>query len=180
MANFMEIIKGRRGIRSYQDKPISEEDLNTLLESIRWSPSWANTQCWEVIVARDSSAKQKIQDALTPRNPATAAVAEAPVVMVMCAKLKKSGHKKGEAATKFEDWFMFDLGMATQNLCLAAHYLNMATVVVGLLDHDKAKSALNVPDGYEVVAVVPVGYPAQEAKAPPRREIDDFVHFDKF
>ena len=50
MAELMDIIKGRRGIRKYQDKEVSEAFLNKILESVQWSPSWANTQCWEVIV----------------------------------------------------------------------------------------------------------------------------------
>jgi nitroreductase len=75
---------------------------------------------------------------------------------------------------------MFDVGIATQNLCLTAHTLNMGTVIVGALDQDKAGAILGVPDGYTVAALVPIGYPAQEAKAPARREISEFVHYDRF
>jgi len=75
---------------------------------------------------------------------------------------------------------MFDLGIATQNLCLTAHNLNLGTVIVGLFDHDKAKDILKVPEGYEVVALVPLGYPAKEASAPPRKEIAELVHYNTF
>jgi len=180
MSDFMEIIKGRRGIRRYQDREIPQEDLNQILEAIRWSPSWANTQCWEVIVIRDSVIKQKFQEILSAGNVATKAIGEAPVVISLCGKLQSAGYKRGQATTKFGDWFMFDLGIATQNLCLAAHNLNLGTVIVGLFDHDKAKEILELPEGYEVVALVPLGYPAQEASAPPRREIAEFVHYDTF
>jgi nitroreductase len=180
MADVMEVIQGRRGIRKYQDREISEEALTTILEAIRWAPSWANTQCWEVIVIKDPAIKQKIQETLTPSNPASNAMVEAPVVMVLCGKLARAGYKKGEATTKFGDWFMFDLGIAAQTLCLTAHYLNLGTVIVGLFDHDKAKEVLRVPEGFEVVSLIPLGYPAQEAKAPPRKEIGAFVHYDTF
>jgi len=180
MSDFMEIIKGRRGIRRYQDREIPQEDLNQILEAIRWSPSWANTQCWEVIVIRDSVIKQKFQEILSAGNVATKAIGEAPVVISLCGKLQSAGYKRGQATTKFGDWFMFDLGIATQNLCLAAHNLNLGTVIVGLFDHDKAKEILELPEGYEVVALVPLGYPAQEVSAPPRKEIDEFVHHDTF
>ncbi|MBE9571931.1 MAG: nitroreductase family protein, partial [Proteobacteria bacterium] len=69
MLDFMEIIKGRRSIRRYQDREIPQEDLNQVLEAIRWSPSWANTQCWEVIVIKDSAIKQKLQEILSTGNP---------------------------------------------------------------------------------------------------------------
>ncbi|RLB28103.1 MAG: nitroreductase [Deltaproteobacteria bacterium] len=180
MADVMEIIKGRRSIRRYQDREIPEEHLNKVLEAIRWSPSWTNTQCWEVIVVKDSMIKQKLQETLSTGNSATKAIGEAPVVITLCGKLQSAGYKKGQATTKFGDWFMFDLGIATQNLCLAAHNLNLGTVIVGLFDHDKAKDILKVPEGYEVVALVPLGYPAKEASAPPRKEIGEFVHYDTF
>ena len=180
MSDFMEIIKGRRSIRRYQDQEIPEEDLNQVLEAIRWSPSWANTQCWEVIVIKDSVIKQKLQEILSTGNPAAKAIGEAPVVITLCGKLERAGYKKGQSTTKFGDWFMFDLGIATQNLCLAAHNLNLGTVIVGLFDHDKAKNILKVPEGYEVVALVPLGYPAKEVSAPPRKEIGEFVHYDTF
>jgi nitroreductase len=181
MSGLMEIIKGRRSIRRYQDREIPEEDLNQVLEAIRWSPSWANTQCWEVIVIKDSGIKQKLQEVLSTGNPATKAIGEeASVVIALCGKLERAGYKKGQSTTKFGDWFMFDLGIATQNLCLAAHNLNLGTVIVGLFDHDKAKDILKVPEGYEVVALVPLGYTAKEASAPPRKEIGEFVHYDTF
>jgi len=181
MSELMEIIKGRRSIRRYQDREIPEEDLNQILKAIRWSPSWANTQCWEVIVIKDAGIRQKLQETLSPGNPAAKAIGEeASVVITLCGKLERAGYKKGQSTTKFGDWFMFDLGIATQNLCLTAHNLNLGTVIVGLFDHDKAKDILKVPEGYEVVVLVPLGYPAKEVSAPPRKEIDEFVHYDTF
>jgi len=180
MADVMEVIQERRGVRKYKDREISEEDLRAVLDAVRWSPSWANTQCWEVIVIKDPGVKQKVQETLTPGNPASNAIVEAPVVMALCGKLASAGYKKGEATTKFGDWFMFDLGIAAQTLCLAAHNLNLGTLIVGLFNHDKAKEVLRVPEGFEVVSLIPLGYPAQETKAPPRKEIGAFVHYNTF
>jgi nitroreductase len=180
MADFMEIVQGRRSIRRYQDRVIPEEHLTTILEAIKWSPSWANKQCWEAIVIKDPVIKQKVQETLSPGNPASKAIVEAPVVIALCGKLASAGYKKGEATTKFGDWFLFDIGIATQTLCLTAHYLNLGTVIVGSFNHDKAKEVLRVPEGYEVVSLIPLGYPAQESKAPPRKGIAEFVHYDSF
>ena len=180
MADFMEIIQERRSIRRYQEREIPEEDLTAILDAIRWSPSWANTQCWEAIVIKDPAIKQKVQETLSAGNPAAKAIMEAPVVIALCGKLASAGYKKGEATTKFGDWFLFDIGIATQTLCLTAHYLNLGTVIVGLFNHDKAKEILRVPEDYEVVSLIPLGYPAQESKAPPRKGIAEFVHYDSF
>jgi len=72
------------------------------------------------------------------------------------------------------DWFMFDLGLATQTLCLSAQSQGLGTVIIGLFNHDKVKEILFVPEGYEIVALIPIGYPAQKPSAPRRKEIGDF------
>jgi nitroreductase len=179
MTDLMGIIKGRRSIRRYQDKEVPEETLRVLLESIQWSPSWANTQCWEVVVVKDRATKEKLQATLVS-NPASKGIVEAPVVFALCGKLHSSGFYKGEVTTKFGDWFLFDLGIATQSLCLTAHSLGLGTVIIGLFNHDQAKEVLGVEEGYELAALIPVGYPAKESPAPKRREISEFTHYGKF
>ena len=179
MTDVLDAIKDRRSIRRYKNDPIPDLILGQLLEAVRWSPSWANTQCWEVIVVKDPGQKAGLQATLG-RNPAFDAMVDAPVIFVLCARLEKAGFKKGESTTKFGDWFMYDLGLANQNLCLAAHALGLGTVIVGLFDHDKTRKVLDVPEGYEVVSMVPTGYPASEAVAPRRREVEEFHHNDKF
>lgn len=180
MSDFMEIIKGRRSIRRYQDKPVSEELLNRIYEAVKWSPSWGNTQCWEVITVTDTVVKENLQKTIAPKNPATKSITAAPVVLALCGKLNSSGFYNNQVTTKFGDWFMFDLGIATQSICLTAHQLGLGTVIVGLFDHNNSKDVLNVPDGYEVVALIPLGYPAKDSPAPKRREIGEFVHHNTF
>ena len=177
---FSEVLKSRRSIRKFQDKPVSDQDLKQVLEAVRWSPSWANTQCWEVVVVKDMAIREQLQASLAKGNPATKAMVATPVLLVLCAKLQASGYYHGQITTKFGDWFMFDLSIATQSLCLAARDLGLGTVVVGLFDHEACQRVLSVPESYEVVAMIPMGYPGQEVKAPPRREVAEFTHVDRF
>ena len=180
MAELVAVLKGRRSIRNYHAQEVPEEVLDQILEAVQWSPSWANTQCWEVIVVKNQDTKQKLQETLSQGNPATRAMVEAPAVLVLCGKKGISGFYKGQVTTKFGDWFMFDLGLATQSLCLAAWNLGLGTVVVGLFDHNRAAAVLGVPEGYELVAMLPLGYPAKQPAAPKRREISEFTHQEKF
>ena len=180
MPDLMNIIKGRRSIRKYQDKAVPEELLNQVLESVRWAPSWANTQCWEIIVVKDQANRERLQEALVNVNPAKKAMAQAPVVLAICGKLNSSGYYKGQVTTKFGDWLMFDLGVATQTLCLTAHDLGLGTVITGLIDHNKVREILGIPEDYEVVALTPLGYPAKDSTAPKRREVSEFTHYEKF
>ncbi len=181
MTDLMEIIKGRRSIRNYEEKEIPEEFINQALDAFRWAPSWANTQCWEVVIIKDKSLKEKLQACIPAKgNPAIKAVVQAPVLLAVCAKVRASGFYKDTAVTKFGDWFMYDLGIATQNLCLTAHSLGLGTVIVGVFDHDKAKEVINVPEGYELVTLIPMGYPAKTGSAPSRREVSEFTHSETF
>ncbi len=176
----MDIIKSRRSIRNFDSKDVPQEVLDQIMEAVRWSPSWANTQCWEIMIVKDPETKKKLQETLSKGNPATRAIVEAPIVVGMCGKLKSSGYYKDQVTTKFGDWFMFDLGLATQNLCLSAHALGLGTVITGLFDHDKVKEILGIPEGVELVSLIPLGYPARGTSAPKRREISEFTHYDKY
>jgi nitroreductase len=177
---FTEALKSRRSIRKFQDKPVPPEVLQQVLEAVQWSPSWANTQCWEVVVVNDPAIREELQAVMGKGNPATKAIVAAPVLLAMCGKLGSSGFYNGAVTTKFGDWFMFDLGIASQSLCLAARDLGLGSVIVGLFDQNQCNEILGLPDGYEVVSLIPLGYPAQEVKPSKRREIADFTHNDKF
>ena len=180
MATIEQVIKDRRSIRRFEKRDVPDELLTKLYEAVRWAPSWANTQCWELVVVRNPETKKVLADTLTPKNPGIPAVKNAPVVAALCAKLKTSGYYKGQILTKFGDWFMYDLGLATQNLCLAAHELGLGSVIVGAFDHDKVKKILEIPHGYEVVSLIPIGYPAKIPSAPQRKKIKEFVHQERF
>jgi len=181
----LEAIKTRRSIRKYKAAPVDDKTIQLVLEAARWAPSWKNTQCWRFIVVRDSDIKAELAQALgkvsDAPNPSTDAVRNAPVVIVACAELGKSGYDKGELATdKGDYWYMFDVALAMQNLTLAAHSLGLGTVHVGLFDAEKVASILEVPQGFRVVAMTPLGYPNQEPKTRPRRELSQTVFYDKY
>ena len=179
MADLMEVIKERRSIRDYEEKDIPVELVNRVLDAVRWTPSWVNTQCWEVIVVKEKIIKEKLQATISKGNPAAKSIVAAPVILAVCGRLEKSGYYKDKVAPKFGDWYMFDLGLATQNLCLMAHHLGLGTVIVGLFDHDRAKGILNVPAGYELVVLIPGGYRAKTPSAPKHRERQELTHYDK-
>lgn len=180
MGNLMDAIKERRSIRNFREDEIPEEILARVLEAVRWSPSWANTQCWEIVVVKDPGTKRKLQEIVGRRNPAFRAMVEAPVVLAVCGRLRCAGYYGGEVTTQFGDWFMFDLGIATQTLCLAAHDLGLGTVIVGLFDHAGAMEILRVPETCQLVAFVPIGYPSRRSSAPGRRAAGDFTHSETF
>ncbi|MFH0726124.1 MAG: nitroreductase family protein [Pseudomonadota bacterium] len=180
MTEFNEIVRARRSIRNYEERMVPDEILYKILDTVKWTPSWANTQCWEIIVVKDAGIKIRLQGAMEKTNPAWKSLAAAPVVLAVCGKLESAGYYKGSVTTKFGDWFLFDLGLASQTLCLAAQNEGLGTVITGLFDHDKAKEVLKVPAGYELVSLIPMGYPAKTPSVPKRRDTEEFVHKETF
>jgi nitroreductase len=159
---------------------VDEKTLEQVLEAARWSPSWANTQCWRFIVVRSDAMKAELAGALSTNNPATDAIKTAPIVIVVCTELKKSGFYHGEARTIRGDWYMFDAGLTMENLALSAHALGLGTVHIGLFDHKKVESILGVPEGFCVVEMTPLGYPDGEARITHRKELAEIVFLEKF
>ena len=175
----MKAIKTRRSIRRYKTTAVDDKTVDLVLEAARWAPSWANTQCWRFIVVRNSSIKAELAETLI-ENPAADAVRNAPVVIVACAELGKSGYYKGKAATdKVDWWFMFDVALAMQNLVLAAHSLGLGTVYVGLFNAKRVADILAVSQGFEVVVMTPLGYPDEEPKVRPRKELFEIVFYEE-
>lgn len=180
-----EAIKTRRSIRKYSDKPVEPEKLQSVLEAVRMAPSWANYQCWRLIVVKDKTMKEKISDLsyvesfFAPKgykaNPSKKALAEAPVVIVLCADPAHSGSLWGQ------NYYLADAGIAAQNLMLAARALSLGTVFVGVYDEEKLKALLGVPGSIRIVGLLPLGYPAEEKKdGPPRKPLDEICFNEKW
>ncbi|MFA9396123.1 MAG: nitroreductase family protein [Halodesulfovibrio sp.] len=181
MNEVMTAMYERRTIRKYTDQEVSEETLRELFKIIESTQSWANSQCWEVVEVRDSELRKALQSTVPTKNPAYTAIVNAPVLLAMCARRGQSGTLgTSEMATKHGDWYMYDLGLATQNLCLAAHSLGLGTVVVGWFDPDKAEGIVNAPEGVEVVSLIPLGYRNQKGVVPKHKLVENFVHVDTF
>jgi nitroreductase len=133
-----------------------------------------------VIIVKDAERKDALKQTLLPKNPAAKGFDQAPVLLVLLGERGKSGLYGESAATDKGDWYMFDLGIAAQNIALAAHSLGLGTVHVGAMDHKKAAEILAVPEGFEVVEILPLGHPAFGPKATPRKELTEFVTYETF
>jgi nitroreductase len=174
-----EAILKRRSVRKFTADVVTDEELRQIFEAVRWAPSWANTQTWEFIVIRDKALIEKVTGTYAQNNPATKCSLAASVLIVACAKTDISGCYGGKEVTAIHNWYMFDLGIAIQTLCLKAHELGLGTVVVGLMDHEACEKILTVPEGHKVVAVIPIGRPAVPPReGPPRKSISEIVYLN--
>jgi nitroreductase len=180
MMELFEAIRERRSIRRFQDKPVEDGTLRKILNAVRQAPSWANMQCWRFVVVKNAETKKKISDysyvekIFAPlgykANPSQKGLAEAPVVIVACADPDQSGR------VRKQEYYLTDLGIASQNLMLAAKAEGLGTVMVGIFDEDRVRELLSIPDSIRVVGIFPLGYPREEKKeGPPRKPLEEFV-----
>ena len=186
----LDTIKSRRSIRHYAADPVSEDTVNQLLEAANWAPSWGNTQCWRFIVIREAATRGKIAESLQRimvdgdwvENAAMSAIKQAPVLIVLCAELHRAGYRHdGTALTnKAESWYIFDVALAMENLCLAAHSLGLGTCIVGGFDSTKVEQILGIPENLTVVSMTPVGVPASPGQVSPRKKVKDLTYYEKF
>jgi len=167
----IEAIRKRRSIRRYEEKDISDEQVRAVLEAARCAPSWANKQGWQLMVMRDADKREKVSGVLGG-NPASKAVAQAPVLLVVCMDPAASGVMKGK------EYYMADAGILMDHLMLEAAELGLGTVFIGSFDENGVREVLGVPDDYRIVAMTPLGYPAKMPGERPRNELDDMVHWD--
>jgi len=173
--NTLEAIHNRQSVRKYKSDPITDEVLTKILEAGLVAPSWANVQATFVIVVKDQAIKEKLADALTPKNPAANAARIAPVVLAIGFKANESGFYKGAATTIHGDYGMFDAGLVAANLSLAACDQGLGTVHAAAIDIQKATEALRIPENCKLVEIMPLGYPDHEPKRVGRKPLDQFA-----
>jgi nitroreductase len=180
--DILEAINKRQSIRAYKTLPVDDKILNTILDAGRLAPSWANSQTWRFIVVKDRNIiAQLLENAVAPGNRASNSFKQAPVVIAACAELNNAGFRDGQPTTdKGGYWYMFDAGLAMENMVLTATSFGLGTVFVGRMDSKKAESILDVPSGFACVILMVLGYPDEQPVRRPRKELSEIVFQNKF
>jgi nitroreductase len=165
-SDFIELIKSRRSIRRYQDKPISNELLQKLLEAAHWAPSAHNSQPWEFIILKDEEAKRRIAEVAYWGK----FLSKAPVGIAVVINPNESNHPVEDGAT------------ATQNILLAAHALGLGACWIGAYNsnwEEKAKEILGIPKNLRLLSIVAVGYPAEKPLST-RKNLEKLIYLNKY
>jgi len=166
-------IRERRSSRLFKKEPIPQEELRVILDAGRWAPTGCNKQLFETILIEDLKLRRQV--ARLSNNQTY--FYQAPVVLLMLYDESKELVPKGVAP----DVPAISSGAFVQNMLLQAHALGIGSLVVSAITKKKKlRQLLNIPNCYEPMCFVFLGYPDEEVFPPPRREIDDFVHLNKF
>uniref|UniRef100_A0A7C2IVG9 Nitroreductase family protein n=1 Tax=Ammonifex degensii TaxID=42838 RepID=A0A7C2IVG9_9THEO len=167
-AKIINVITQRTSVRQFTKEPVSREVLEQLLEAARWAPSAGNLQPWFFYVVIDENRKRCLAAAALGQG----FVAEAPVVVVICAEPARSAQYYGDRGRHL--YCLQDTAAATQNLLLAATAYGLGACWVGAFDENQVRQCLGIPAEFRPVALVPLGYPAAPVeKRPGRRGLDE-------
>lgn len=167
--SILSIIKGRRSIRDFQEKEIPEDIIDELIEALIWAPSAGNLQARRFIFVKDRVLKKALARAALGQS----FIAEAPLVIVACADLKRIASRYGSRGINL--YVIQDVSASIMQFMLLAHEKGLGTVWVGAFDEKVVQDILELPDYLRPVAIVPLGYPARIPPAPPRRTRDEVI-----
>jgi nitroreductase len=176
----IDIIRQRRSVRRYTDRPIDRRHIAACVEAARLAPSAENVQPWRLIVLDDPPLKREFCTAVTggvyrPSRFTTQAAA----VVVILARLDLLANVlgRGVQGTQF---YLLDIGIAGEHLVLQAQELGIGTCWIGWFNAKRAARFLKVPARYRVVSLIAMGYPAEGAtKTKPDLSLQDILFFNR-
>jgi nitroreductase len=180
-----DLITSRWSPYSFADKSVSDEDLQSLFEAARWAPSSFNEQPWSYIVAKkeDADEFQRLLSCLVEVNQVWAKSASALALGIT--KLNFTRNDTPNRAAQH------DLGLAAANLVLEATDRGLAVHQMAGILPDKARELYSIPEGYEPLTGIAIGYAGDPANLPeelrvrdgarrPRKPLKEFVFAGKW
>jgi 5,6-dimethylbenzimidazole synthase len=195
------LVTQRRSIRGYDEgREISDDTIKTILDIARWAPSGGNGQPWEFIVVRDRTTRYKIADyylkQMEQKREMDLAVRgtakmtgdgfrHAPVHIVILGDPRvKESYPIRTKLEKAESHFITGLANATLLIHLAATSLGLASQYVSDANspymETMLKVLLKIPEPLRIYHLVPIGYAKGRVVAPPRRPLDEILHYETY
>lgn len=181
----MENLKLRRTIRKYQQKDISTELLNDLLESACRASTVGNMQAYSVVVTRDDKHKAK----LAPAHFNQPMVLEAPVVLTFCIDLHRFSEwcklRKAQPGYNNFEWFVtgaIDALLVAQTFCVAAENEGLGICYLGTTTYNPQSiiEALELPELVFPITTITVGWPAEIPPQVDRLPLEAIVHDETY
>ena len=186
---FSDLVKKRRSTHFFIDEPVSDEDLNYILEAARWAPSAGNSQPWQFIIARKPENIQKIWETtkgitynITKNktiqiNPQTFIKKASAIIIVVT---DPTVYKGKQSSVKSDLYSIQDSANATMSLLLAAANRGLGACWVGMFQEEKLRQALNIPSHMRPVAIIPVGHTKSQEKPRPRKPLEQLIHQETY
>lgn len=189
-----ETIRSRRSVREYKSDPVPREDIEKVLDAARMAPTSGNQQPWKFLVIESREQIDSLKDACIAAaldrykdneeykgeeaqaelkkkaGEYYAKVFSAPVYIVILT----------DTQSKYPTYNIHDGPLAAGYLMLAARALGYGTVyMTDSISEEITTSVLNIPERYKRVCITPLGIPVEWPESPPKRDLSEFIVFDK-
>lgn len=165
----LEAIRKRYSCRSYQDRPIEQEKLDSIFEAARLAPSAKNLQDWRFVAVTEKGTRQKV--AACTNRPEV--FNKAGVIIAACS-VSDEVMRCGQAVAPI------DVSIALEHIALQATELGLGTCWIGSFDTEKVRTILGIPADINIIELMTIGYPADDLKQPNRKPIDKIMCYDKW
>lgn len=171
-----EVFASRRSIRAYEaGKTISEAEVRELLKAAQNAPSWANMQPSKYYVAIGEEKREAVLDFIGGNKDR---VINAPVLIVSSFETGKSGFFRGTPLDETGNlWGAYDNGLSNAYLILKARAMGFDTLIMGMRHADELRRLFEIPENETILAVIALGYRAQEPSTPTHRPLDEIAKF---
>lgn len=161
----MRVLRTRSAVRQFTDQPVSDDQLEQLIDAILAAPTGGNKQAWAFVAVRDPRTLRLVR-AFSPGM-----IEPPPLVVVACFDRSRAVKDDGE----FWDEGLLCVAMAVQNLLLAAHSLGLGGCPAASFRRGSVATILGLPSHLEPLLLVPLGHPARDLVSPPRRDRSEVV-----
>ena len=168
--DFFDVIRTRRSIRRFDDRPVEEEKLNAILEAANAAPSAGNLQAFEIYLLRDQPALIRLAGVIGNMD----FFSEAKAVLVFCTNPDRSVLRYSDRGRTL--YALQDATIACTHAMLAATALGLSSVWVGAFEEQAVAEALSLPASFRPVALLPIGYPGETVEPRSRRALKELVH----
>ena len=176
----LELINRRQSDRKYSDKPVEQEKLDRIIEAGRMAPSASNSQPWKFIVVTDPAVLSKLSEAASAKLLGmNEFVSQAPVMIVLIRENPNFSTRLG-GMIKSKDYSHFDIGIATENICLQARAEELGSCIIGWFDEKQIKSILGIPSSKRVELIITIGYSRSEYREKKRKPKELTVSYNKY
>jgi nitroreductase len=167
----IDTIASRRSVRRFSSRPVEDDKLTKVLEAGRLAPSAKNMQDWKFVVVKDELLRNKLT--IAARNQEF--VGQAPIVIAACGT-------SNYVMTCGQYTYTIDVSIAVDHMTLAAVDEGLGTCWIGAFYEDLVKEILGIPNDVRVVALLPLGYPADDSKdrspVKSRKPLNEIVVYD--
>lgn len=153
---YEELIRQRYSVRNYSNRPVEADKIERIIQAATLAPTARNYQPQRIIIARSESALTKIREC-------TACHFDAPIVLICCYDTKAEAHQRHTG----EGFGVTDTSIVMTHMMLEAANIGLGSCWVGIFNPDKIRELFHIPDTYQIVGLLPLGYPSEDASPSP-------------